>query len=159
MKKINVGTIPESATTSPKGKFSRANKNISIALGRKPDSTELKDRHPFDVQICRIPPGKSRCPYHFHTAQFEFFHVIAGAGSVRDRDGLTKVFAGDAFFFAQSEPHQLINDGTEDFVLYIVADNPLGDACYYPDSDKWLIEGPTDRIVSGKPLTYFDGEE
>ena len=159
MKTINIAMVPESATTSPKGKFSRANKDISVALGRKPESSDLQERHPFDVQICRIPPGKSRCPYHSHTAQFEFFHVLAGSGSVRDKNGLTKVGVGDAFLFPPGEPHQLINDGTQDFVLCIVADNPLGDACHYPDSDKWLIEGRTEHIVSGKPLTYFDGEE
>jgi hypothetical protein len=62
MKKINIRDVTESASASPKGKFARTNKDISIALGRKPDSTDLSERHPFDVQICRIPSGKSRCP-------------------------------------------------------------------------------------------------
>jgi uncharacterized cupin superfamily protein len=159
MKKINIRDIPPSVKASPKGKFSRANLDISIALGRKPESLDLRERQPFDVQICRIPPGTSRCPYHLHTAQWEFFHVLSGSGTVRHRDGLTRIGSEDAFQFGPEEPHQLINDGSEDLVVYIVADNPISEACYYPDSKKWSIESPHGEIVRSEPLDYFDGEE
>lgn len=159
MKKINVRDIPESAKASPKGKFSRGNRDISIALGRKPESSDLRERHPFDVQICCIPPGVSRCPYHSHTAQWEFYHVISGSGAVRDGKGLTKIEKDDAFLFEPGEAHQLINDSSGDLILYIVADNPVGEACYYPDSKKWLIDGLSGQILRSEPLDYFDGEE
>ncbi len=159
MIKVNTDRLPESSSSSPRGKFSRSNKDVSIALGRNPDSTNLSERHPFDVQICRIPPGKCRCPFHLHSAQWEFFHVLSGAGLVRHQHGLTKIEQGDAFLFRPREPHQLINDGTEDLVLYVVADNPVGEACYYPDSDKWLIELPDGPILRSKSIDYFDGEE
>jgi uncharacterized cupin superfamily protein len=159
MQKINIRDVTESATASPKGKFGRANKDISIALGRQPDSADLSKRHPFDVQICRIPSGKSRCPYHAHTAQWEFYHIISGSGTVRHQDGLTKVEKDDAFMFAPEEPHQIINDGSEDLVLYIVADNPVGESCYYPDSKKWFINAQCRQIVRSDSLDYFDGEE
>jgi uncharacterized cupin superfamily protein len=159
MKKVNIRDIPQSTRTSPKGKFSRTNTDLSIALGRKPDSTDLTERHPFDVQVCSIPPGTSRCPFHAHTAQWEFFHVISGSGIVRHKDGLTRIEKDDAFLFAPEEPHQLTNDGPENLVLYIVADNPIGEACYYPDSKKWSIEARSSRIVRSDPLDYYDGEE
>jgi uncharacterized cupin superfamily protein len=157
MIKVNLARIPESSTTSPKGKFSRAIKDVSIALGRKPGSTDMKDRHPFDVQICRIPPGKSRCPFHLHTAQWEYFQVLSGSGSVRHKDGVERIEKDDAFLFGPGEPHQLINDGTEDLVIQIVADNPAGESCYYPDSKKWSIQ--TGLILRSEPVDYFDGEE
>lgn len=144
-------------TTSPKGKFGRANRDVSMALGRNPESTDLRHRHPFDVQICRIPPGKARCPFHLHTGQWEFFHVISGAGSVRHREGTAKIGKDDAFIFEPGDPHQLINDGAEDLVICIVADNPIGDACHYPDSGKWAIA--PGLIVKVEPADYFDGEE
>ncbi len=159
MQKINTASMPESAETSPGGKFSRTNKDISIALGRKPESTDLRERHPFDVQICRIPAGKSRCPYHSHSAQWEFFHVIAGTGSVRHNDGVTPLQAGDAFIFRPGEPHQLISGSSDDLVLYIVADNPLGETCYYPDSKKWEVSSPSVQLIRSAPIDYFDGEE
>ncbi len=159
MLKVNTRTLAESSATSPKGKFSRAIKDVSIALGRKPESTDARERHPFDVQICRIPPGKSRCPYHYHTAQWEFYHVISGSGSVRHREGTTKIEAEDAFLFPPGEPHQLINDSPADLVLYIVADNPVGEACHYPDSNKWAIDVTPEPILRGETLDYFDAEE
>jgi Serine aminopeptidase, S33 len=48
----------------PQGKFAGASKSVSEALGRKPQSTDLNERHPFDVEILRIPAGK--IPYPFH---------------------------------------------------------------------------------------------
>ena len=159
MQKINIRDIPEERWASPKGKFASADKNISIKLGRDPDSTDLSKRHPFDVEICRIPPGKSACPYHSHSAQWEFYHVISGAGAVRDKDGRTAVEAGDAFMFGPGQPHQLINDGAADLVVYVVADNPLGETCHYPDSRKWLVRSPERALIRSAPLDYLDGEE
>ena len=53
--------ITELAWSSPKGKFVGYGKEVSEELGRKPQSTDLNERQPFDVEICRIPPGKTPC--------------------------------------------------------------------------------------------------
>ena len=60
MKKINTNDIKEDEWKSPKGSFKGAGRQVSISLGRDPLSTDLMKRHPFDVEILRIPPGKSR---------------------------------------------------------------------------------------------------
>ncbi len=159
MKKVNTHALAEDRWTSPKGKFSGSSIEISVALGRKPLSTDLNERHPFDVEICRIPPGKRAYPYHSHSAQWEFYHVISGRGAVRHKDGTTPIEPGDAFIFGPDEPHQLINDGAADLVLYVVADNPLGESCHYPDSQKWIVRSPERRLIRSEPLDYFDGEE
>ena len=159
MKKVNIQDVQENSSTSPRGTFSRANRDLSIALGRVPNSLNMAERHPFDVQICRIPAGKKRCPYHSHSAQWEFYHVISGSGAVRHSEGTTAIEPGDAFIFPPHEPHQLINTGTADLVVYIVADNPLGETCYYPDSKKWAVSSPNNQIVRSEPLDYFEGEE
>jgi uncharacterized cupin superfamily protein len=159
MQKINTNQLEEFSWTSPKGKFGGAGREISEALGRKPQSTDLMERHPFDVEICRLAPGQTPCPYHSHSMQWEFYHVVSGRGIVRHRDGTTAVESGDAFIFKPGEPHQLINSGTEDLVLYIVADNPMGESCHYPDSGKWLVRSPERRLIRSEPLDYFDEEE
>src|SRR4030081_4101179 len=128
MRKINTKDIAEESWSSPKGKFGGSSKEISVALGRKPFSTDLIERHPFDVEICRIPPGKTPYPYHSHSAQWEFYHVISGKGVVRHADGTNRIEAGDAFIFQPGQPHQLINDGSDDLVLYVVADHPIGES-------------------------------
>jgi uncharacterized cupin superfamily protein len=159
MNKLNTRDIPEETWVSPKDKFAGAGKEVSIALGRKPLSTDLMERQPFDVEICRIPPGKSPCPYHSHSVQWEFYHVISGRGLVRHQDGQTPIEAGDAFIFQPGEPHQLINDSSEDLTVYIVADNPLGESCHYPDSQKWMVRSPERRLIRSAALDYYDGEE
>ena len=67
------------------------------------------------------------------------------------------VNAGDAFFFGPGEAHQLTNAGEEDFVYYVIADNPRGDSCFYPDSGKWAVatEGAEEIIVKGKEADYL----
>src|SRR5882724_4474623 len=99
MRKVNLKEVPEQERKSPKGKFGRFSKNISIALGREPDSLDLSKRHSFDLALVRIPKGKMLCPYHAHAAETELYLVVSGRGSVRDKDGETEVGPSDAFFF------------------------------------------------------------
>jgi len=142
MRKVNTNNMEELVWSSPKGKFAGAGKQVSEALGRKPFSTDLMERHPFDVEICRIPPGKAAYPYHTHSAQWEFYHIISGHGIARHKGGKISIAPGDAFIFGPNEPHQLINEGDQDLVMYVVADNPIGESGYYPDSKKWLVRCP-----------------
>ena len=159
MLKVNTNRLAEVTWASPGGKFGGAGKEVSEALGRKPNSMDINERHPFDVEILRIGPGKTPYPYHSHSAQWEFYHVISGRGLVRDQEGTTSMEAGDAFLFKPGEPHQLINDSAEDLVILVVADNPIGESCHYPDSDKWRVESPEKRMLRCDPLKYYDGEE
>jgi uncharacterized cupin superfamily protein len=161
MRKVNLKDIEEQERRSPKGKFHKFVRDISIALGRDRDSLDLAKRHPFDLAWVRIPKGKTYCPYHSHSAESELYLVVSGQGSIRDKSGSTIVSAGDAFFYGPGEAHQLTNASDEDFVYYVIADNPRGDSCYYPDSGKWAVatEGSDEIIVKGKETDYFDGEE
>ncbi len=166
MRKVHLKDVAEKEKQSRKGKFHRFMKNISIALGREPESLDLAKRHPFDLALVRIPKGKLLCPYHAHSAESELYLVVSGRGSIRDKDGITEVESGDAFFFQPGEAHQLTNAGDEDFVYYVIADNPrsggaTGDSCYYPDSGKWAVvkEGAEEVMVKGNETDYFEGEE
>src|SRR5438046_9812223 len=109
MRKVNLKDIPEQERKSPKGKFGRVSKNISIALGREPESLDLSKRHPFDLALVRIPKGKTLCPYHAHAAESELYLVVSGGGTVRDKDAITEVGPDDAFLCQHGEAHQLRN--------------------------------------------------
>jgi len=160
MRKINLNQVKEVETKSPKGKYHRFNKDVSVALGRDPRSMDLLRRHPFDLAVTRIPPGAARCPYHAHSAEWELYVVIAGVGKVRHEQGITEVSTGDVFLFGPNEPHQFINDSQEDFIYYVIADNPFGGTCYYPDSKKWIVAQPSERVIlKGHEADYFEGEE
>src|SRR3989442_13340396 len=103
MRKVNLEDVEWQDRHSPKGKFGRRMKNISVALGRDPESLDLAKRWPFDLALVSIPKGKSNCPYHSHSSESEIYLVVSGKGSVRDKDGSTEVGAGDAFFFGHRE--------------------------------------------------------
>lgn len=160
MHKIHIADVPEQPFTSPKGKFACVSQCISESIGRVPRSDKKSESHPFDVELCRIPPGTSMCPYHSHTTQFEYYIVLGGRGRVRHADGFTEVGVGDHFYFRPGEAHQLFCEGNEDFVIYIIADDPPGDGAFYPDSGKYSFPQTLGRtIIQGTPADYFDGEE
>jgi uncharacterized cupin superfamily protein len=162
MRKVNINGIKEEVWQSPGGKYAVSFKGISEALGREPLSLDLSKRHPFDLEWNRVSPGKPNFPYHAHSAQWELYLIVSGEGNVRHKNGTTEVVAGDAFIFGPDEAHQLINSGQEDLVYYVIADNPIGESSYYPDSGKWKVNksSAADRVViKGRETDYFDGEE
>jgi uncharacterized cupin superfamily protein len=158
MRKVNSNQLDELSWKSPKGKFVGAGRQVSEALGWDPQG-DARARHPFAVEILRIPAGQTPYPYHSHSAQWEFYHVISGQGQVRDESGNTPIVAGDAFIFGPGEAHQLLNNSDADLLLYVLADNPIGESGYYPDSNKWIVRSPERRLLRGEALDYFDGEE
>ena len=154
MPNINVEAIPWTEFVSPKGAFRGRFREISLALG---------GGHPFDVSLEVLAPGETCCPYHAHAAQWEFFYILAGEGTVR-RDGETfAVEPGDAIMHPPGEAHQIRNTGTGELRYLIVADNPPIDPCVYPDSGKAQVLVPggemTIRYRTTPGLDYFDGEE
>ena len=159
VRKVNSNALEEISWKSPSEKFAGAGKQLSEALGREPRSMDLTKRHPFDVEILRIAPGSTPYPYHSHSQQWEFYHVVSGTGHVRHEGGQTPIEPGDAFIFKPGEAHQIINDGTADLQVYVIADNPIGESTYYPDSQKWAVRSPEHRIIRSESLDYFDGEE
>ncbi len=159
MQKVNVRYVAKEDYSSPKGAFACSFQGLSEALGRDPASTDLLKRHPFDVEITHVPPGKRNFPFHSHAAQWEFYYVTAGRGVVRHDGGSTAIEGGDAFVFKPGEAHQIINDGDVDLVYLVVADNPIGESCHYPDSGKWVVRSPERRLIRSESLDYYDGEE
>jgi len=69
VRKVNLKEVEWEARQSPKGKFGRRMKQISIALGREPESLDPAKRWPFDLALVSISKGKMLCPYHSHSAE------------------------------------------------------------------------------------------
>jgi uncharacterized cupin superfamily protein len=160
MRKINLKDVPEKDRKSPKGKFRSSIKEVSLVLGRDPSSMDLTKRHPFDLAIVRIPAGATLCPYHAHSAQWELYVVVSGTGSVRHETGVEQVSAGDVFLFGPNEAHQIANRAEEELIYYVIADNPIGTTCYYPDSKKWMVGQPSERLVlKAREADYYEDEE
>jgi len=159
MTKLNLRDVPEIEQRSPGGRFHSFARNLSVALGGQRNIGLWGGGHPFDFQLRRVPPGAAVCPLHLHLCQWELFVIHRGHGVVRLGDASHDVHPGDCFIHPPGEAHQLINRGSEDLEVFILADNPAQDAFYYPDSDKWGIRPPANAFFRLTPADYFDGED
>ncbi len=158
MNRVRIDDIPWQEQRSPSGRFQSFCRNISMALGGVRNVGTWGGSHPFDLQLRRIPPGASVCPFHSHLGQWELFVVRTGSGTVRAGAESHPVRVGDVFVHPPGEPHQITSTGEADLEVFIVADNPPLDACHYPDSDKWALRPPM-KVFRMTEVDYFDGEE
>lgn len=158
MHHVHIPSLPWEELCSPRKSFHSYIRNVSLALGGIRNGGTWCGGHPFDVQIRRIPPGAAVCPFHSHLAQWELFFVQSGTATIRAGDETHPARAGDVFVHPPGEPHQLLNSGADDLEVLIIADNPLLDACYYPDSKKWALR-PPGNVFRLHEVGYLDGEE
>lgn len=119
-------------------------------------------------RVTTLEPGHRFCPLHGHAREEELFYVIDGAPSVRTLAGTIRCRQGDfiALPVGETGTHQLLNESDAPATVLLLARNEEVEACYYPDSDKLLVDTPmpfaggrTSILVKGSPdLDYFDGE-
>lgn len=165
MDKINPDSLDWERLKSPQGKFRIDRKNISLAMGA-PKDTGRPAGHAIDVALNRIPPGKINWPLHAHGQQTEIYLILSGTGKIRLRksdgaESTATLAPGDCVHLPPcGDAHQLINDGEEDLVYYVIADNPAAEHIYYPDSDKYTMKPmPNREWFRLTPVHYYDGEE
>jgi uncharacterized cupin superfamily protein len=158
MNKINQNQVEWVEQKSPRGKYHLFRRFLSVALGGKRDLDTWGGGHPFELELTRIPPGKTNWPYHAHSAQWELYVVLSGHGQTRTPEGKSEIGPGDCFLCSPGEPHQIHNSGTEDLVYYVIADNPQADITNYPDSGKWSIK-PQRKSFEMTEVDYYKGEE
>ena len=158
MNHVHIPDLPWEEIHSPTKKFHSFIRNISLALGGARNTGTWGGGHPFDLQIRRLPPGASVCPFHLHLAQWKMFVVMSGTGTVRTSEARTEVKPGDVFFHPPGAPHQLTNTGSADVEVLIIADNPPMAGGYFPDSNKWNLCPPA-KIFRITEADYFDGED
>lgn len=119
-------------------------------------------------RVSTLLPGHRFCPLHSHAREEEMFFVLDGAPSVRTSAGTIRCRKGDfiAFPVGETGAHQLLNESDTPATVLLLARTEDVDACYYPDSDKLLLDtavplirGERSIIVRASPnLDYFDGE-
>ncbi len=119
-------------------------------------------------RVSTLAPGHRFCPLHAHAREEEMFFVLDGEPSVRALSETVRCRKGDfiALPVGESGTHQLLNESDSPATVLLLGRTEAAEACYYPDSDKLLVDFETpivrDResiIVRASPeLDYFDGE-
>lgn len=119
-------------------------------------------------RVNTLAPGQRFCPLHAHARSEEMFFVLDGAPSIRTLSGTIRCRKGDfiAFPVGEAGTHQLLNESDAPATVLLLGREDKVESCYYPDSDKLLVEmakpyakGRESLIVRGSPeLDYFDGE-
>ena len=71
MKKLNIADLPWVEGKSPKGKFHRFRKDISARLGSARAPLPDSGRHPFEIELVKLPAGAINWPYHSHSVEHE----------------------------------------------------------------------------------------
>ncbi|MEW6751260.1 MAG: cupin domain-containing protein [Candidatus Latescibacterota bacterium] len=105
--------------------YERGRRHLSVALGNVEGS-----RHPFDVELTRVPPGAAPCPVHSHSALWEFFLIVAGQGEVSRNGETFAVRPGDCFMQPPGTQHRVRNaSATEDLLFYVIANEGGVDVC------------------------------
>lgn len=158
MLKINLTAVPVEERKSPKGRYHLYGQDISNAMRQNNGGRTKPNTWPFEVELVRLPPSAANWPYHSHSAEWEFYMIVAGRGKLRTTSGTTEVHEGDCFAHPPGEPHQIINSGATDLLYYVIASNAPSDVCHYPDSNKWALPG-SDKTVRVQPMNYYEGEE
>ena len=79
---------------------------------------------------------------------------LGPGGALPDLKGLRL----DYLVFPPGEAHQIINNGSEDLIYIVIADQPQADVIRYPDSGKWLVK-PQRKCFEMTETDYFKGEE
>jgi uncharacterized cupin superfamily protein len=141
-------SFPEPETTHPR--FNATSAEVGLLIGAQK----------LGYQIGRIMPGGEFCPYHWHTAEEEFFYVVRGAATLRTPEGERTIAAGDfaAFPVGPSGAHGVRNHTSEPCDILMVANTDRGDTCFYPDSCKAAIEAADLIVPTDVAMTYLHGE-
>jgi uncharacterized cupin superfamily protein len=111
------------------------------------------------VNLCRLPEGRTMCPFHFHEKEDEVFFVISGRGVLRYGDDVRELRAGDCVSCPAGTKiaHQIANPFDDDLVYLAIGPHHPDEVCVYPDTGKLLIRS-LKRLGFVQEAQYAEGE-
>ncbi|MBV8281187.1 MAG: cupin domain-containing protein, partial [Candidatus Eremiobacteraeota bacterium] len=137
---------------SPKGtRFAGTEREIGLYIGARK----------LGYRMTTMQPGDRYCPMHLHTREEEMFLVWDGIATIRTPRGDIECRRGDFICFptGKSGTHQLANTSDAPCTVLLLGMYDLQELCYYPDSDKVMIDALDGLILKAQPaLEYLDGE-
>jgi uncharacterized cupin superfamily protein len=116
------------------------------------------------LTVYEVEPGQATWPYHFELNEEEWLFVIEGEVTVRTPSGEQVLRAGDVVCFpiGADGAHAVRNDGPTNARFAMPSSvAPFGDACIYPDTGTFKLDGPGfgHRGHLGERIEYWEGVE
>ncbi len=111
------------------------------------------------VNMTRLPPGRTACPFHYHQKEDEVFFILSGRGWLRYGEQLSELRPGDCVSCpaGTGKAHQIANPFDEDLVYLAIGPNDDHEVCVYPDSNKVMVRS-LKRVGYFEKVSYMDGE-
>ena len=152
MRKINTNELAEETWASPKGKFVGSGKKSPKLWAVSPIPLIPTKGIPLMSRFAAFCQATAHTPITCTARNGSSITSLPARESCRHQDGRTAIETGDVFIFKPGEAHQIFNDSSQDLILYVVADNPIGESTYYPDSKKWGVRSPERRLLRSEAL-------
>ena len=154
---VNQADVSEIVQTDD-GHWGGAHKPLTPALDALGEQ-EKRLRPRLGMNLSRVPPGRSGCPFHAHAREDEIFYVLSGRGLIRYGDEVTEIGPGDCISCPAGTgvAHQFANPYSEDLVFLGVGLNDGHEVCTYPDSGKVMVRS-LQRIGPFEGTDYMHGE-
>jgi uncharacterized cupin superfamily protein len=154
---VNQADIPETVQMDD-GHWGSAFKPLTPALDALGEQ-EKRLRPRLGMNLSRVPPGRSGCPFHAHAREDEVFYVLSGRGLFRYGSEVMEVGPGDCISCPAGTgiAHQLANPFDEDLVFLAAGLNDGHEVCTYPDSGKVMVRS-LQRIGPFEGTEYMHGE-
>ncbi len=111
------------------------------------------------VNLMRVPPGRTPCPFHAHRLEDEVFFVLEGKGVLRYGDELREIRKGDCISCPAGigVAHQIANPFATDLVYLAIGRHDPEEVCTYPDTGKVLVRS-LQTVGRLEGTEYMDGE-
>lgn len=151
---VNVADVPETVQMDD-AHWGGAFKPLTPAL----DALGKQGGVRLGMNLSRVPPGRSGCPFHAHAREDEVFYVISGRGLFRYGDTVREIVPGDCISCPAGSgiAHQIANPYDEDLVYLGAGLNDPHEVCTYPDSGKVMVRS-LKRIGLFEATDYMHGE-
>jgi mannose-6-phosphate isomerase-like protein (cupin superfamily) len=84
------------------------------------DGWHLLQRNDLSIIQERVPPGRAEVR-HYHNASRQFFHILAGVGTMQIDEETVTLHKGEGIEVLPQVPHQFRNESEEDVVFLVVS--------------------------------------
>lgn len=110
----------------------------------------------FGAFIEILPPGSRSSLKHWHAAEDEMIHVLAGTVDLHEGASITALHPGDTATFRAGDPagHCLVNTSEAEARYMVIGTRAAADVITYPDHDRVLR---FDRAAGTRAYTDLAG--